>query len=124
MSDLKYTKDHEWLLAEGDEVTIGITDFAQGQLGDIVFIELPETGKECNVGDEVVVIESVKAAGGIKAYVKGTVTAVNDTLVDAPDTVNKDPMGDGWFFKMRIEGDLSGDDFLNQADYDSYLEEC
>lgn len=124
MSDLKFTKDHEWLSADGEEVTIGITDFAQGQLGDIVFIELPEVGSEVSIGDEVVVIESVKAAGGIKAYVKGTITAVNDTLSDAPDTVNKDPMGDGWFFKMSFDGDLSGEDFLNQADYDSFLEEC
>ena len=124
MSDLKFTKDHEWLLADGDEVTIGITDFAQGQLGDIVFIELPEVGNECSVGDEVVVIESVKAAGGIKAYVSGTVTEINETLNDAPDTVNQDPMGEGWFFKLRFDGDLSGDEFLNQAEYDAYLEEC
>ena len=124
MSDLKFTKDHEWLKADGDVVTIGITDFAQGQLGDIVFVELPEVGSECSVDDEVVVIESVKAAGGIKAYVSGTVTEINETLNDAPDTVNQDPMGEGWFFKLRFEGDLSGDEFLNQTEYDAYLEEC
>jgi len=124
MSDLKFTKDHEWLLADGDEVTIGITDFAQGQLGDIVFVELPEVGSELSVDDEVVVIESVKAAGGIKAHVSGTVTEINETLNDAPDTVNQDPMGEGWFFKLRFDGDLSGDEFLNQTEYDAYLEEC
>ena len=123
MSDHKYTKDHEWLLVEGDVVTVGITDFAQEQLGDVVFVEFPEIGAEFNAGDDVVVIESVKAAGEIKAPVSGTITAVNETLVEAPDTVNQDPMGNGWFFKMSV-GDISGNDLMAQADYDNYLEEC
>lgn len=123
MSALKYTKDHEWLSLEGDVATVGITDYAQEQLGDVVFVELPEEGQELTAGEEAAVIESVKAAGEINAPVSGTVVAVNEVLADAPDTVNQDPIGDGWFFKVRIECDLDESEFLDEEAYKTFVEE-
>ena len=117
MSDLMFTPDHEWLAIEGDVVTIGITDHAQGQLGDIVFVELPGEGDALSAGDEAAVIESVKAAGEIKVPIAGTVVAVNEALADAPETVNQDPLGEGWFFKIRIDGALDAGDFLDESGY-------
>ncbi len=123
MSDLKFTADHEWLAIDGDVVTIGITDHAQGQLGDIVFVELPDEGDAFAVGDEVAVIESVKAAGEIKAPVAGTVVAVNEALADAPETVNQDPQGAGWFFKIRVAGDIDVSGLLDEQGYQSLVED-
>lgn len=123
MGALKYTKDHEWLSIEGDTITIGITDYAQEQLGDVVFVELPEEGRELAEGEEAAVIESVKAAGEINAPVAGTVVAVNETLADAPDTVNEDPTGAGWFFKLRVEGDIDDSAWLDEEEYNTYVEE-
>lgn len=123
MSNLKFTPDHEWLAIEGDVVTIGITDYAQGQLGDIVFVELPGEGDALAVGDEVAVIESVKAAGEIKAPVAGTVVAVNEALADAPETVNQDPQGAGWFFKVRVAGDIDGSGLLDEQAYQKLVED-
>ncbi|ARJ69046.1 glycine cleavage system protein GcvH [Paracoccus contaminans] len=113
---LKYTEDHEWLRPEGDEITVGITSHASEQLGDVVFIEMPEVGREVGAGEEIVVIESVKAASDIVAPVAGTITAVNDALADAPGDVNADPMA-AWFFRIRpADGaDLSG--FMDEAAY-------
>lgn len=123
MKNLKYTKNHEWLSIEGDEATIGITDHAQGQLGDLVFIELPEEGAELAAGDEVAVIESVKAAGEINAPIAGTVIEINPALEDTPDLVNQDAEGEGWFFKIRIEGEIDLSEFLDQDAYSKLLED-
>ncbi len=98
MSAVKFTKDHEWILMQDDGIgVIGITDYAQDQLGELVYVELPEIDKELSGGSDAVVIESVKAAGEVKTPVSGTVVEVNEALVDEPEKVNSDPMGDGWF---------------------------
>lgn len=102
MSQLRFTKDHEWVSLEGDVVTCGITDHAQGELGDIVFVELPEIGKTVAQGDEMAVVESVKAASEVYAPLSGTVVAVNEALSADPATVNKDAEGEGWFAKIRL----------------------
>src|SRR5690606_23748906 len=101
MSNVKYSESHEWFAVDGDEVIVGITDFAQSQLGDVVFVELPEEGAELAAGDEVAVIESVKAAGDISLPFAATVVAVIAALPDEPELVNSDPMGDGWFMRVR-----------------------
>lgn len=110
MSTLKFTEDHEWIRIDGDTGRIGITDYAQQQLGDVVFVELPETGAGFKKGDEAAVVESVKAASEIYAPVGGEVTAVNDALADAPGKVNESPMDDGWFFELKLAdtGELEG----------------
>ncbi len=123
MSDLKFTPDHEWLAIDGDVVTVGITDHAQGQLGDIVFVELPAEGDTLSEGNEAAVIESVKAAGEIKSPVSGTVIAVNEALADAPETVNQDPQGAGWFFRIKIDGDFDSSEFLDEYAYQSLVED-
>ena len=125
MSSLKYTKSHEWILVEGEMVTIGITDYAQEQLGDVVFVDLPEEGRELVEGEEAAVIESVKAAGEINSPVSGTVVAINTVLADAPDTVNQDPTGDGWFFKLKIDAPIDDSEWLDEEGYNTYVEdEC
>ena len=121
MNDLKYTKNHEWIRVEGDVATVGITDHAQGQLGDVVFVELPEEERQLVVGEEAVVIESVKAAGEINAPVAGTVVEINSALEDTPDLVNQDAEGEGWFFKVRIEGAIDESGFLDEAAYGKLL---
>ncbi len=123
MSDLKFTADHEWLSIEGDIVTIGITEFAQDQLGDVVFVDLPEEGREVNVGEELAVIESVKAAGEINSPVEGTIIEVNEALAETPELVNSDPMGDAWFFRIRIEGELDDSELMSEAEYLDTLED-
>lgn len=102
--DRKYTKEHEWLLVDGDEVTIGITDHAASELGDIVFLELPEEGDEFSPGDSMGTIETVKAVEEIYAPVGGTITAVNEALAEKPETVNESPFESGWLVKMRSDG--------------------
>ncbi len=99
---MRYTEEHEWLRVEGDLVVVGITDHASEQLGDVVFVELPEPGTEVAKDDEVAVIESVKAASDILAPVDGEIVEVNEAIVDEPGKVNEDPMGEAWFFKMKI----------------------
>jgi glycine cleavage system H protein len=99
---LKFTDDHEWLRIEGDTAVVGITDFAQGQLGDLVFIELPQVGKQFKKGDAAAVVESVKVASDVYSPIDGEIVAVNDAIVKEPQLVNSDPMGKGWFFKMRV----------------------
>jgi glycine cleavage system H protein len=114
---MKYTKDHEWLRVEGDLVVVGITEHAATQLGDVVFIELPEPETMVAEGDEVCVIESVKAASDILAPVDGEIVEVNEKLTDNPALVNADPTGAAWFFKMRLD-DLSVlDDFMDEDEY-------
>jgi glycine cleavage system H protein len=99
---LKFTKDHEWLRIEGDLATVGITQYAQEQLGDLVFVELPAPGSGFELGAAAAVVESVKAASEVYAPISGKVTDVNQSIVDEPSLVNSDPMGKGWFFKMKI----------------------
>lgn len=117
MSDLRYTKDHEWVRIEGDTVTVGITPYAQEQLGDVVYVELPEIGRKVEQGKEMAVVESVKAASEVYAPVSGEVVEVNSVLSDAPATVNEDAQGKGWFVKLKIsdKGQLAG--LLDEAAY-------
>ena len=117
---LKYTEDHEWLKAEGDEVVVGITRHASEQLGDVVFIELPEVGREVAAGEEIVVIESVKAASDIVAPVAGTITAVNDALADSPGDVNADAMA-AWFFRIKPADGVALDGFMDEAAYQALI---
>ena len=119
---MKFTKDHEWLRVEGDLVVVGITEHAATQLGDVVFVELPEVETMVSAGDEVVVIESVKAASDILAPLEGEIVEVNTALVDTPALVNDDPMGAAWFFKLRVD-DLSVlDDFMDEDEYKDLIE--
>ncbi|CTQ70143.1 glycine cleavage system protein GcvH [Roseibium alexandrii] len=117
-----YSKDHEWISVEGGTATIGITAYAQEQLGDVVFVELPETGKALSQGDEAAVVESVKAASEVYAPIDGEVTAANDVLADEPAKVNEDPEGAAWFIKMTVgnEGQLA--DLMDEAAYKAYIE--
>ncbi len=118
---MKYTEEHEWLRVEGDVVVVGITDHAAEQLGDVVFVELPEIEAQVAKGDEVCVIESVKAASDILAPVDGEIVEVNEALVDNPGLVNEDPQGDAWFFKMKLD-DLSVlEDFMTEDEYKDFL---
>lgn len=118
MSTTKYTADHEWVRIDDDDtVTIGITQYAQEQLGDIVFVQLPEVGSRLVRGDEAVVIESVKAAADIKMPFAGEVVAVNDALTSAPEMVNSDPMGAGWFLRVRPDDRNELDGLLDEAAY-------
>ncbi|TMV79406.1 glycine cleavage system protein GcvH [Thioclava sp. BHET1] len=119
---MKYTEEHEWLRVEGDLVVVGITEHAATQLGDVVFVELPEVETQVATGDEVVVIESVKAASDILAPIDGEIVAVNDKLADEPGLVNEDPTGAAWFFKLKVE-DLSVlDQFMDEDAYKDLIE--
>ncbi|MBK4214352.1 glycine cleavage system protein GcvH [Paracoccus caeni] len=117
---MKYTEDHEWLRAEGDEIVVGITAHASEQLGDVVFIELPEEGREVEAGEEIVVIESVKAASDITAPVAGVITAVNSALADSPTDVNSDPLA-AWFFKIKPADAAAIDSFMDEAAYNDLI---
>ncbi|MDN5568423.1 MAG: glycine cleavage system protein GcvH [Paracoccus sp. (in: a-proteobacteria)] len=117
---MKYTEDHEWLRAEGDEIVVGITKHASEQLGDVVFIELPEEGAEVAAGDEIVVIESVKAASDIAAPVAGVITAINAALADAPGDVNADPMT-AWFFRIKPADADVMEGFMDEAAYQALV---
>jgi len=121
MATIRYTTDHEYVSVEGDIATIGITDYAQSQLGDVVFVELPAKGKTLKQGDEAAVVESVKAASEVYAPVSGTVVEVNDALPDAPGAVNEDPLGKGWFLKMKVSdpGELEG--LMDEAAYAAHI---
>lgn len=122
MSDKRYTEDHEWLKIDGDEAVVGISDHAQEQLGDIVFIELPDSGKTLEKGSEAAVVESVKAASEINAPADGEVLAVNEALNDEPNKVNSDPEGEGWFFKMKLSNPTQVADLMDEAAYKSFVE--
>ena len=118
---MKFTEEHEWLRVEDDQVVVGITEHASQQLGDVVFVELPEVGTNVTKDDEVVVIESVKAASDIPAPIDGEITEVNDTLTDEPGRVNDDPMGDAWFFKMTPSEPGQMDEYMDEAAYKKYV---
>ncbi|GAA0456953.1 glycine cleavage system protein GcvH [Streptomyces olivaceiscleroticus] len=120
-ADLSYSKDHEWLHLDGDRATIGITDHAQRQLGDIVYVELPKTGERFDAGDPFGSLESVKAVSEVYLPLAGTVVAVNTSLTDSPEQVNEDPYGDGWLVTCRFSG--STDDLLTAEQYEAYLRE-
>jgi glycine cleavage system H protein len=122
MSELKFSEHHEWILIDGDVATVGITDHAQQQLGDIVFVEVPEAGKELRKGEEAAVVESVKAASEVYAPLTGEVVASNEALGDAPETVNSDPMGDGWFYKMTIADSSELAELMDADAYKSLVE--
>jgi len=123
-SDLLYRDSHEWVRDEGDgTVVVGISDHAQAQLGDMVFIELPEVGASFGQGDACAVVESVKAASDAYAPVSGEVTEVNDSLEDQPELVNNDPYGDGWLFRMKLDDPEELDGLLSPEDYEEQLED-
>ena len=121
MADVKFTEDHEWIRIDGDVGTVGITDFAQEQLGDIVFIELPETGAALGKGDQAGVVESVKAASEIYTPVAGEITEANEALVDAPETVNVEAEGGGWFFKIKILDMSELEGLMDEAAYKEFM---
>jgi glycine cleavage system H protein len=118
---MKFTEEHEWLREDGEEMIVGITLHAAEQLGDVVFIELPEEGKTVSKDDEIVVIESVKAASDILAPVDGEITEVNTALAENPGLVNEDPQGEAWFFKMTVSDPSQLDDFMDEAAYQAYI---
>ncbi len=121
MSELRYTEDHEWVRIDGDVVTVGISDYAQEQLGDIVFVELPDVGKTVSRSDETGVIESVKAASEVYAPVSGEVIEVNAALADTPDKVNSDPTGDGWFMKIKLSDASEVEKLMDEAAYKAFV---
>lgn len=119
---VKYTEDHEWVLVEGDTATVGITDYAQNALGDIVFVEVPEADREVEQGEECAVVESVKTASDVYAPISGTITEGNPALEDQPELVNESPEGDGWFFKMTVGDAAEIDKLLDEAGYKEFCE--
>lgn len=119
---MKYTEDHEWVKVEGDVATIGISPYAAGQLGDVVYVETPDEDRELSKGDEAAVVESVKAASEVYAPISGIVTGGNSALEDAPETVNADAAGAGWFFKMTIADVSELDALMDEAAYKAYCD--
>lgn len=121
MPERKFSKDHEWIEVDGGQGTVGITDYAQGQLGDVVFVELPAVGKKVAKGDNAAVVESVKAASEVYTPVSGEVTAVNQAIVDDPAKVNAEAESGAWFFKLKLgdPGELAG--LMDRAAYDAFL---
>ena len=120
---VKYSEDHEWISIEGDIGTVGITDHAQEQLGELVYIEVPEVGATLDQGDEACVVESVKAASEVYAPCSGEIVEVNEDLADAPTTVNEHAEGDGWMFKIKIADMSELDDYMDAAGYKAYLKD-
>ena len=123
MRELRFSKEHEWVRCDGDIAVVGITDYAQEQLGDVVYVELPEIGRRVEKGKEAAVVESVKAASDIYAPVSGEVAEVNDALAADPAKVNADPMGEGWFLKLRLADPQELDGLLDEAAYRNFVEE-
>ena len=123
MSAFRFTRDHEWVRLDGDLAIVGITDYAQSQLGDIVYVELPEIGRRVEKGKEAAVVESVKAASEVYAPVSGEVVEINETLTGDPAKVNADAMGEGWFFKLRLDDPQELDDLMDEAEYTRFAAE-
>ena len=117
-----YTEEHEWIRVEGDQATVGITDFAQGQLGDIVFVELPQAGQRVTKGEEAAVVESVKAASEVYAPVDGEVTEANEALGDDPALANSDPEGEGWFFRLRLADRTQLEGLMGAEAYQAFVD--
>ena len=122
MSDMRFTKDHEWVVLEGDIATIGITAYAADALGDVVFVEVPEVGKTVKAGDGLAVVESVKAASDVYAPVAGEVVEANGELGDAPETVNAVPEAGGWFAKLKVEDPAAVAALMDRAAYEDFLQ--
>lgn len=116
-----YTQDHEWIDVAGGEAIVGITDYAQGQLGDVVFVDLPDAGRQVSKGGDAAVVESVKAASDVYAPVSGTVTESNPALADDPSLVNSAPEGDGWFFKLTLSDASELDGLMDKVAYDAFV---
>jgi glycine cleavage system H protein len=116
-----FTKDHEWIDVDGDAATVGITDYAQGQLGDVVFVEVPDAGRQLAQGGEAAVVESVKAASDVYAPVSGTVTEGNAALGDTPDLVNTSPEADGWFFRLTLSNPAELDGLMDEGAYKEFV---
>ncbi|MEQ8440478.1 MAG: glycine cleavage system protein GcvH [Alphaproteobacteria bacterium] len=121
MADRKFSEEHEWVDVDGDVATVGITDHAQEQLGDIVFVELPDVGAEFGKDDETGVVESVKAASEVYAPVGGEIVEVNEALNDNPALVNEDAEGDGWFFKIKLSDASELDDLMSEKEYKDFI---
>jgi glycine cleavage system H protein len=122
MTTLRFTKDHEWVRLDGDVAVVGITDYAQSQLGDVVYVELPEIGRRVDQGKEAAVVESVKAASEVYAPVSGEVAEVNEELAADPAMVNADPMGQGWFLKLRLDDPKQLDGLMDEEAYQRLVE--
>ena len=120
--DLRYTRDHEWLRIDGDEAQVGITEYAATELGDVVFVELPQVGTELEQGDEMGSIESVKAVSELFAPVSGEVVEVNDALAEKPELVNTDPYGDGWMIRVKLTTPEEVDELMDAEEYEEYIE--
>ena len=123
MSALRYTKDHEWVRIDGDLAVVGITEYAQSQLGDVVYVELPEIGRRVEQGEEAAVVESVKAASEVYAPVSGEVVAINEALAADPARVNADPIGEGWFIKLRLDDPKQLDTLMDEEAYKRFVVE-
>ena len=123
MSTFRFARDHEWIRRDGDLAIVGITDYAQSQLGDVVYVELPEIGRRVEKGKEAAVVESVKAASEVYAPVSGEVVEINETLTAEPAKVNADAMGEGWFFKLRLDDPQELDDLMDEAAYTRFAAE-
>ena len=123
MSTFRFTRDHEWVRLDGDLAIVGITDYAQSQLGDVVYVELPEIGQRIEKGKEAAVVESVKAASGVYAPVSGEVAEINEALTADPAKVNADPMGEGWFIKLRLDDPKELDSLMDEEGYKRFIEE-
>lgn len=121
MTETRYTKDHEWIRLDGEIALVGITEHAQSQLGDVVFVELPGIGKKVGAGEEAAVVESVKAASEVYAPASGEVVAVNDALADAPATVNEDAEGKGWFLKLKLTDPAELEKLMTAQQYKDYV---
>lgn len=119
---LKYSREHEWVLVEGDSATIGISDFAQSELGDVVYVEVPEVGEKISKEDPFGAVESVKAVSDLYAPVSGTVVEVNDALPDTPELINEDPYGEGWIIKVTLSDPSELDELMNAREYASHCE--
>lgn len=117
-----YTKDHEWIKIEGDEAVVGITDFAQKQLGDVVFVELPDVGAELGFHQSLGVVESVKAVSDIYSPISGEVTGVNESLNDSPELINEDPHGEGWIIRLKIKDASEQEKLMSVDEYEKFLE--
>jgi len=121
--DLSYTKDHEWIRAKGNEATVGITDHAQNQLGDVVYVELPKVGDKFESSEPFGSVESVKAVSEVYMPVSGAVTEVNEALNDSPEQVNEDPYGEGWMIRIKVDKPAELDALLTAAEYEDYIKE-
>ncbi|MBW2984147.1 glycine cleavage system protein GcvH [Candidatus Woesearchaeota archaeon] len=120
--ELKYSKEHEWVKLEGDIAVVGITDFAQKQLTDIVFVELPEKGKKVEANKQLAVVESVKSVSDVFAPVSGEITEANEELANAPETLNKDPYGKGWIAKIKVDDKSQVDSLMSAKEYEDFIE--